>query len=312
MSQRAEGGTRVIAIHALPPVRRMHCEHAGWATIVAIPIHAQDRLIGELNLFHHAEFSLSDAENALLETLTSHLASGMENLRLQALEREAAVAEERAFLARELHDSIAQSLAFLGIQAQLMRKAMADGDRDRMSATLAEIELGLKESHGDVRELLVHFRTRTNTEDIEPALKTTLRKFALQSDVATHLHIEGHGMPLAPDQQVQVLHILQEALSNVRKHARASRVWLDVRQQPHWRFEVRDDGVGFGVPAGGHDETHVGLRIMRERAERIGGELEVHSTPGRGTSVILQLSPARAPSPAIHDDAAKAVVAAIA
>jgi two-component system nitrate/nitrite sensor histidine kinase NarX len=295
---RAEGGTRVIAIQALPPVRRLHCEHAGWSTIVAIPIHAQDRLIGELDLFHHADFTLSDAENALLETLTSHLASGMENLRLQALERESAVAEERAFLARELHDSIAQSLAFLGIQAQLMRKAMADGDRDRMSATLAEIELGLKESHGDVRELLVHFRTRTNAQDMEHALQATLRKFEHQSGLTSTFTVHDEGLPLAPDVQVQALHIVQEALSNVRKHAQASQVWVDVWKRPAWRIEVRDDGRGFDTGTSPADaENHVGLRIMKERAQRLGAWLEVSSGAGHGTAVRLSLPAAANPAP---------------
>ena len=80
----------------------------------------------------------------------------------------------------------------------------------------------------DVRELLMHFRTRDSAEDIEPALATTLRKFEHQSGVVTSLAIEGQGMPLFPDAQIQVLHIIQEALSNVRKHARASEVWVEV------------------------------------------------------------------------------------
>jgi two-component system nitrate/nitrite sensor histidine kinase NarX len=89
--------------------------------------------------------------------------------------------------------------------------------------------------------------------------------------------------------QVQVLHIVQEALSNVRKHARATQVWLDVQQQPQWRFEVRDDGEGFSSDESSPDETHVGLRIMAERAERIGADLDVLSRRGRGTSVVLTL-----------------------
>jgi len=102
-------------------------------------------------------------------------------------------------------------------------------------------------------------------------------------------------MPLTPDLQIQVLHIVQEALSNVRKHAQATRVWLDVAQQPQWRFEVRDDGVGFAAEHPAGNETHVGLRIMAERAERIGATLDVLSTSGRGTSVVLTLPlPARA------------------
>ncbi|MCK6423707.1 MAG: type IV pili methyl-accepting chemotaxis transducer N-terminal domain-containing protein [Burkholderiaceae bacterium] len=293
---------RVIPIHAAPPPRRLLCERAGWAAVAAVPIRAQDRLLGELNLFFHAETSLSGPDRALLETTCSHLASGMENLRLRALEREAAVAEERGFLARELHDSIAQSLAFLNIQAQLMRKAMARDDRQRMSDALAEIELGLQESHGDVRELLLHFRTRTNSEDIVPALQATLNKFERQSGVAATLAVHGQGLPLPPDVQVQALHIVQEALSNVRKHARATRVQVEVWKQPEWRFAVHDDGVGFVPPPvspeGAPDASaHVGLRIMRERAERLGAQLQLQSVPGQGSTLTLTLPPlARAPA----------------
>jgi two-component system, NarL family, nitrate/nitrite sensor histidine kinase NarX len=221
----------------------------------------------------------------------------MENLRLNALEKEAAVSEERTFLARELHDSIAQSLAFLKIQVHLMRDALAGGDARQVEQALAEIDTGVRECYGDVRELLVHFRTRANAEDIEPALLTTLRKFEHQSGLKATMQMHGQGMPLAPVLQVQVLHIVQEALSNVRKHARATRVWLDVQQQPQWRFEVRDDGEGFVAEDGARDETHVGLRIMAERAERIGASIDVLSTPGRGTSVVLTLPPVARASP---------------
>jgi two-component system nitrate/nitrite sensor histidine kinase NarX len=291
----APPGLRVIPISAVKPGRMVHCSQAGYETIVSIPIRLQDRLMGEVDLFFHAQRGVSPSDRSLLEALTAHLAAAMENIRLHALEREAAVAQERGSIARELHDSIAQSLAFLKIQVKLMHDALALDDPARARAVLDDIDTGVRESLADVRELLVHFRTRTNAEDIEPALQTTLRKFELQSCVATNLQIEGHGIPLAPDQQVQVLHIVQEALSNVRKHARASQVWLNVCQQPNWRFEVRDDGEGFGTVSGGHDDNHVGLRIMRERAERIGGELDVHSYPGRGTSVILNLPPATPP-----------------
>jgi two-component system nitrate/nitrite sensor histidine kinase NarX len=273
----------------------LHCARAGFATLVSIPVRLHERLMGEVDLFYHAQIELTPAEKSLLEALTAHLAGAMENLRLNALEREAAVAQERTFIARELHDSIAQSLAFLKIQVQLMRDALRRGDEQSMKRVLSEIDAGVRESYGDVRELLVHFRTRTNSEDIEPALLTTLRKFEHQTGLKAKMQVQGHGMPLSPDLQVQVLHIVQEALSNIRKHAKAARVWMDIQQQPQWRFEVRDDGVGFVDSPETGDETHVGLRIMTERAERIGAELEVLSTPGRGTSVVLTLPlPARA------------------
>ena len=275
------------------------CARSGFATLVSIPVRLHARTMGEVSLFFHSQHALSESERSLLTALTSHLAGAMENLRLAALEREAAVSQERTLLAREMHDSIAQSLAFLKIQVQLMRDALAGGDAARVQQVLGEIDAGVRESYGDVRELLLHFRTRSSGEDIEPALQTTLRKFEHQSGLPATLQMQGHGLPLAPELQLQVLHIVQEALSNVRKHARASRVWLDVQQQPQWRFEVRDDGIGFAHEPGTLDETHVGLRIMQERAERIGAALEVHSVPRRGTSVVLVLAPTvRAPAAA--------------
>jgi len=288
-------GVRVIAIQARQPSGMRHCSDAGFETIVSIPILQHERLMGEVDLFYHNQYELSDAERSLLEAMTVHLAGAMENLRLNALEKEAAVSQERTFLARELHDSIAQSLAFIKIQVHMMRDALATGDRAHVERTLDEIDIGVRESYGDVRELLVHFRTRTNAEDIEPALQTTLRKFELQSGLKASIRMSGHGLPLAPDLQVQVLHIVQEALSNARKHSRATQVWLDVQQEPTWRLEIRDDGQGF-ANAAAPDETHVGMRIMSERAERIGAVLEVISSKGRGTSVILSLPPIQQPS----------------
>ncbi|HRD97068.1 MAG TPA: type IV pili methyl-accepting chemotaxis transducer N-terminal domain-containing protein [Rubrivivax sp.] len=282
--------TRVIPIRAATDARmRGRCEQAGFDTVISVPVRLHERLLGELNLFYRSPPVLSDEDRALLETLASHLAVAIEGLRAGALEREAAVADERSLLARELHDSIAQSLSFLKIQAGLLRDAVRRQDAGNVDRTLAELDAGIRESLADVRELLLHFRTRTNGEDITPALRTTLTKFEHQTGLATHLQVHGEGMPLDADVQVQVLHVVQEALSNVRKHARASAVWVEVQQGADWRVEVRDDGCGFQVDRNTGDETHVGLRIMRERAGHIGAAVEVSSVPGAGTCVSLSV-----------------------
>jgi two-component system nitrate/nitrite sensor histidine kinase NarX len=286
----APPGARVIPIVDMQRGRLRHCEAAGFKTLISLPIRLKDRLMGEVDLFYHAEFAPQEAERSLFEALASHLAAAMENLRLNALEKQSAVLQEREMLARELHDSIAQSLASLKIQVQLMRRAMDGNTPERMRDVLAEIDLGVQECYADVRELLVNFRTRASEEDIAPALQTTLRKFEHHSGMKASLQMEGHGLPLAPDVQIQVLHVVQEALSNVRKHSGARQVWLEVQCQPCWRFEVRDDGNGFDT-AGNVDETHVGLKIMQERAAQIGAAVEVFSTPGKGSSVVLTLPP---------------------
>ena len=247
------------------------------------------RTVGEVELFFFGERAVLESERHLLDALAGLVATQLDNLRLAARDREMAVSEERNMLAQELHDSIAQSLAFLKIQVQLLRGAIQKQRPAEVEASLAEIDAGVRESYADVRELLVHFRTRPDHEDIVHALRSTLSKFELQSGLEIQLTMSGHGLPLPPDQQVQVLHILQEALSNVRKHAGAKRVELRVLQAPQWRFEVCDDGAGFDAAADAFDETHVGLRIMAERAQRIGAQLQIRSQPGGGTQISLLL-----------------------
>ena len=281
---------RVIPISSALSMFLPHCHEAGYATLVALPVMLHQRVLGELNLFFRTPLELSSDMRELLEAMVRHLASSMEGLRAAALEREAAVAEERGMLARELHDSIAQSLAFLKIQTQLLHSAVAKGNTSARDRSMAELDLGVRECYADVRELLVHFRTRTSEEDIEAALRTTLSKFEHQTGVATQLQMEGHGLPLAPDVQIQVLHMVQEALSNVRKHARAHQVQLRVQRSPLWSFEVQDDGIGFdaSVPAA-QAPLRVGLGIMQERAQGIGAQVQVQSIPGQGTTVRIAL-----------------------
>ncbi len=285
-------GMRVIPISPVDDgsTQLSHCRDAGYATVVSIPIQLQHRLLGEVNLFYRTSMVLSEDMRDLLSTMAHHLASSMESLRVTALEREAAVAEERSLLARELHDSIAQSLAFLKIQTQLLRSAIAKHDDAAQARSMDELEVGVRECYADVRELLVHFRTRTKDEDIEDALRSTLSKFEHQTGITTSLAMSGQGLPLPPDVQIQVLHIVQEALSNVRKHADARLVQVQVQRYPRWRFEVHDDGIGFNPDDVPPDSLHVGLGIMKERAQRIGATLRfAPKNCGAGTTVSVEL-----------------------
>ena len=282
--------TRVIPILSQDDHRLGNCARVGYDSLVSVPIRLQQRVLGEVDLFYRHEATLSTEDRDLYDALTGHLANAIENLRTEALVREAAVSQERAMLARELHDSIAQSLSFLKIQVSLLRGALEKNDRHQIQQTLDEIDMGVRESTNDVRELLVHFRTRTDSDDIEQALRTTLRKFEHQSGLTAKLAMHGHGVALPSDVQLQVLHVVQEALSNVRKHAQASEVQLDVFRGPKWVFRVRDNGRGFDATARAPDETHVGLQIMRERAERIGAHIDIHSLPSQGTEVRIELN----------------------
>lgn len=286
-SSQENGEVKVINFNKHAEIDRL-CVKEGFATLITIPVALQNKLMGEVDIFFKKETALDLEEKSLLITLANHLAGALEAQKIKALEKEATISEERSFLARELHDSIAQSLAFLKLQVGLLKDALDGKSNSNPQKILDELDLGLKESYGDVRELLLHFRTRTNIEDIEPALKSTLQKFEHQSGISTKLEMIGDGLPLMPDIQIQVMHILQEALSNVRKHAKAKNVKIIVNQIPNWTFEVVDDGKGF--VSSQQDSTHVGMSIMQERADKINAKIVVDSIPNVGTRVLVELS----------------------
>jgi two-component system nitrate/nitrite sensor histidine kinase NarX len=272
------------------------CREAGFATVGVFPIRCQEQGLGVFNLYYRVPHAVSPEERHMLDTLGQHLGLAVQNQRLASREREMAVSEERNLLAQELHDSIAQSLAFLNLQAQMLEQSLAQSQFDRARAELARIREGVQESYDDVRELLVHFRTRMAESDIDTAMATALLRFEQQTHIRTRFLQSGVGMPLPPEMQLQVMHIVQESLSNARKHSQAHNVEVDMQRGPVYRFRIRDDGRGFD-PAALTGDLHVGLRIMRERAHRIGGRVEVHSAPGRGTEVVLTL-------PTVHAQAA--------
>ena len=287
--------TRVIPIVSSDVAPLQHCSRMGYVGMISVPVRMHNKVMGEINLFYKSQVSLPAEELELMDTLASHLATAVEGLRTVVLDREAAISGERALLARELHDSIAQSLAFLKIQVQLLRTAMAKNDADKTALALGELDSGLKDSIADVRELLVHFRTRAQADDIDRAVQETLQKFQHQTGLQVSRKVIGEGLPLPQDVQIHVLHVLQEALSNVRKHAGARGVEIEVHKGEPWRFVVRDDGAGFDE-GGQRSELQVGLKIMRERAQQIGATVTVDSAIGQGTTVTLRVPTLQSPT----------------
>ena len=280
--------TRVIPITNSDIAPFQHCARIGYESLISVPVRMHHKVLGEINLFYKNQVSLAAEEFELVDTLASHLATAVEGMRAVALDREAAIAGERSLLARELHDSIAQSLAFLKIQVQLLRSAISKNNSDKTDVALNELDSGLKESIADVRELLLHFRTRTQADDIDRAVQETLQKFHHQTGLQVSRTVSGDGLPLPQDVQIHVLHVLQEALSNVRKHANAQAVVIEIHKGDPWRFVVRDDGVGFDE-CNNRSELQVGLKIMRERAEQIGAKVDVVSEVDQGTTVTLRV-----------------------
>jgi two-component system nitrate/nitrite sensor histidine kinase NarX len=266
-----------------------NCRDDGHRTVSVFTIQVKKRLIGIFNLYFHKARSFSPMEVHLLEAVGQHLGAAIEAQRLVSREKEMAISEERNLLAQELHDSIAQGLAFLNIQIQMLEESFRKGNDSEVLEGLSHIREGVQESYDDVRELLVHFRTRVHQADLEGAIRATLQKFEGQTGIRTTFNISGTGAPLDPSNETQMLHIVQEALSNVRKHAAASAVSVEISRHGDCVVSVRDNGRGFN-PELQPGDSHVGISIMKERAHRIGGGLEILSTPGAGTEIRLTLS----------------------
>ena len=267
----------------------MHtCKRDGFQAVVAIPIRSKQQVLGMINLFFETPRTLPPSEIRLLESVGQHLGVAIENQQLIAREKEMAISEERNLLAQELHDSIAQSLAFLNIQVQLLRDDLNQGQIATAMQGLEQIQEGVQESYDDVRELLVHFRTRVGSADLETAVRSALEKFEGQTGIRTTFTYRGKVPDLPPEHVLQAMHIVQESLSNVRKHAKASHVDVELACDGKCSLTIRDNGIGFDA-ARDTGDTHVGLSIMRERAYRIDAELALESAPGRGTLMHLTL-----------------------
>lgn len=268
------------------------CVREGFATATAFAILYDRQQLGVYNLYFRREKAITPQQVHLLETLGHHLGVAIENQRLKSREKELAISEERNLLAQELHDSIAQGLAFLNIQVQLLQDSLKKERIDEALQTAGQLREGVQESYDDVRELLVHFRSRVHQSDLDSAINAALERFEGQTGIATEFERVGTGAPMLAADETQIMHIVQESLSNIRKHARASKVHVVVRRSVgHVEITVRDDGVGFDLvnEPNVKSEWHVGLKIMCERALRVGGECRIVSRPGEGTCVTLEV-----------------------
>jgi two-component system nitrate/nitrite sensor histidine kinase NarX len=270
--------------------KRYRCQEEGYVSLAVFQILTREQVIGSFSLHFTKERQVTSEERRLLEILGKNIGSAIENQRLIAREKEFAVSQERNLLAQGLHDSIAQGLNFLNLQVQMLEDALKRNDTEEISDIAPLLRAGVQESYEDVRELLLNFRTRLQDSNLESEMRNVVSKFQRQTGVHGQIEFVGNGAQLAPEQQLQVLFILQEALSNIRKHAQASEVHVRVDNGRDFMMTVHDNGQGFDVDTV-HEkgESHVGLRIMVERAARLSAQFEILSKIGKGTTISLQL-----------------------
>lgn len=211
-------------------------------------------------------------------------------------QRALAMTAERMRLARELHDGLGQVLGYVKIRATVARDLLAQGQTAEVDAYLSNLLTVAQEAHTDIREYLLGVNvTAAGEPAFISALQQYLAQFSRNYGLRTELHAPPDltGLEVGPAAEVQLLRIIQEALTNTRKYAQATRVQVSLTAPDHQaQIIIEDDGQGFDPhpPATAGSVGHTfGLRFMRERAEELSGSLEVESAPGQGTRVIIRV-----------------------
>ena len=265
--------------------------------LVEVPLEHHGDVLGHYRIYVKRP-GVSGREDILelLQTIGSHLGMAIAKQRSDEEARRLSILEERNALAHELHDSLAQTLASLRFQVRMLEDALdQEGACETALRDLQRIRNGMDEAHTELRDLLTSFRTPVDGRGLAVALEKLVERFSAETGIATYFQQECSQVKLSPSEEMQMLRIVQEALANIRKHARAQnvRVLLSCRGGSYTLL-VEDDGVGFvGEGRQGSPGEHIGLSIMEERARRLGGELKIESEPGEGTRVELIYQPAQ-------------------
>jgi two-component system nitrate/nitrite sensor histidine kinase NarX len=227
----------------------------------------------------------------LMETIASVLAHAISNVSRDVRDRRMALFEERNAIARELHDSLAQSLSYMKIQLARLQAVLPP---ELSQTDIAEIARGIREgidsAYRQLRELLTTFRSPMHAHGLASTLEELAEEFGSRSEVQISIDNRVPRVRLTVNEEMHVAQIVREALTNVIRHARATTAQVQLMSDGHaMTVAIEDDGRGIDRTQG--DEHHYGLSIMRERARSLGGRLEVKAVE-RGSRVVLSFVPA--------------------
>ncbi len=267
-------------------------EPAWWAAAakasrswLGLPLRAGERTIGLLNIMHDEADHFDTGKIELARTFANQLAVAIENIRLNELTGRVAAADERSRIARDLHDSVTQTLFTASVLAEATPRIW-NRDQDIARQNMEKLSMLIRGALAEMRSMLLEMRSDVPPNQTLDQLITTLAEATrARSNVSVFMSIEGNPeLPAAVT--LAFYRIAQEALNNVIKHAEATRVDVTLLSQPDRKeLRIRDDGRGFDpqlIPDG-----HIGISIMAERAKKVGGDLQIQSTPGRGTEITM-------------------------
>jgi signal transduction histidine kinase len=278
-------GEQSATVQPLVPTGQKDAESPG-SVVLAVPLMIREEVFGAMAFTYRNRRSLDDNQVRIARAFADQAALAIENARLRARIEETAVEAERTRLARDLHDSVTQSLFAASLKAEALADLLDDPQKAR--GAVEELRRLTRGSLAGMRTMLLEMRGDALEQTPLPELLRHLVEASggrIGADVG--LSARGRRQQLPPDVQTAMYRIAQEALNNVARHAKASAVWVDLEQDDEGvRLEVGDDGRGFDL--GSVSADHFGLQNMRERAEAIGARFSITGGAGNGTVVTVE------------------------
>jgi two-component system, NarL family, nitrate/nitrite sensor histidine kinase NarX len=291
--QAARQDTLVWAGDLQPCAQRNHGEFFAHQCkrVLAVPLRHRDQVLGVYTLFFDDAAQTGAEVTAVLRSVGELLGLALHNARLEREHLRAAVLHERQMLANEVHDAVAQTLYFMNMRLPLLHDAMLQHDETRALRYHADLRQAVSDAHASLRQILTHYRTRLDPKGLLHALQALQAGYRERTGIELVLDNRAGDLCLSVDQELQVFHIVQEALANVLKHSGAHKAQLLIeRAQERLVIVIEDDGAGLlSAAAGGAGAPHFGLEIMRERAQLLGGTLSIDARQGGGTRVQLSI-----------------------
>lgn len=257
---------------------------------IVVPVTYQDRILGVYNLFLDRPMSaLGEDIQDLLNSVGKHLGLALEKSRLDNQARQIAIMEERNIIGNELHDSLAQGLVSMRLQVKMLGESLHKKDLRASQNEVRHLRSAIDEAHDSLRELLANYRLRIDERGLVPAVAGMVERFSQETGINVYFHNECRKLDLTPLQESQIFHIIKEALTNIRKHSHAcnARLLLTNDSRGGYTLLIEDDGEGIAPVSESRPGERIGLSVMRERAERLSGELSIESEPGEGTRIVL-------------------------
>lgn len=263
------------------------------ARILAIPLRHKGKVLGVYNLFMEQDQVIPDDVRFLFNSISEHLGMALENMRLTRENMRISLISERTMLANQIHDSLAQTLAYAKMRLSVLHEVLQEGRIDDTQRYLGDVEEAVDMAYSELRNLITQFRDRIDPRGLVPALTEMVKSFRQKANADVEFLNLTQDVMLLPEEEIQVFHIIQEALYNISKHARARHVivTLDL-EDGEYVVNVADDGVGL-IDASASVGRSFGLTIMRERADKLGGRLLIESRPAGGTTVRLRFPAAK-------------------